>query len=438
MKNKLDSIFELLKAQKVTKFDISLGSNKGISTAVRMGKIETLQNHINQEFSITVYQDNKDSYTSVGHASSGDLSIDSLQKTIEAAALIAKYTSGDKFIGFAPKEELAWETPNLDTYYPWALSAKESIDITLECEQAALDNAKINNSEGCEIATFEGVSYSANSLGLITKKQSSSHSLHCGVIANDKDDMQNAYEMSIALDKNDLLATKFIGENAAKKAIEKLNAKTLPSQKCSIILSHEISSGLFGNFFSAISGSKQYHKTTFLLDSVEKQIFPKWLNIEQKPLELKTIGASAFDNDGVKTRQQHFIKDGYLQSYLLSQYTANQLKLKTTGNSGGIFNSVLSHSNLDFSELLQKMDKGILVTELMGQGVDITTGNYSRGATGFWVENGIIQYPVSGFTIAGNLSDMFQNIVAIANDIDDKKVLKVGSVLIEEMAIAGT
>lgn len=432
LKDTLDTVLTILEKNKITNYDFSLEQSSGISTAVRMGAVETLQNHTNQEFSMTVYQNNQK-----GHASSGDLSAESLQKTIEAAKVIAKYTSADKFIGFAPKEELAWEVPDLEAYYPWDLSAKESIEIALECEQAALDNCKINNSEGSEIASFEGISYYANAQGLIAKKQSSSHSLHCGVIANEKHEMQNAYKMSVALDKNDLLEPKYIGEQAAKKAVEKLNAKTVESQKCPIILSSEISSGLFSNFFSAISGSKQYHKTTFLLDSLEQQIFPTWLDIEQQPLALKTIGAVAFDNDGVKTKQQHFIKEGRLQSYCLSQYTANQLKLKTTGNAGGVFNSILSHNNLSFTQLLKKMDKGILITELMGQGVDITTGNYSRGATGFWVENGIIQYPVSGFTIAGNLKDMFKNIVAIADDIDYQKTLKVGSVLLEEVVIAG-
>ncbi len=432
LENTLDTVCDILKKNRIKNYELTLENSSGISTAVRMGAVETLQNHTNQEFSITVYQDKQK-----GHASSGDLSIDSLQKTIEAASVIAQYTSADKFIGFAPKEKLAWELPDLKCYYPWALSAKESIDITLECEQAALENSKVNNSEGCEVASFVGTTYYANGQGLIAKKQSSSHSLHCGVIANDKTEMQNAYEYSVALDKNDLLNYQLIGKNAAKKAVEKLNAKTLESQKCAVVLSSEISSGLFSNFFSAISGSKQYHKTTFLLDTLEQQIFPTWLDIEQQPLALKTIGSGAFDNDGVKTKQQHFIKKGVLQRYCLSQYTANQLNLETTGNAGGIFNSHFSNSQIDLPQLLKKMDKGILVTELMGQGVDITTGNYSRGATGFWVENGIIQYPVSGFTIAGNLKDMFKNIVAIANDIDHQKTLKVGSVLLEEMAIAG-
>ncbi|SFV61317.1 TldE protein, part of TldE/TldD proteolytic complex [hydrothermal vent metagenome] len=432
LENTLDLVFDLLKKQKITAFEFSLGMDKRISTAVRLGNVESLQNHINQEFNITVYNGKKK-----GNASSGDLATESILNTINSASLIAQYTSEDKFLGFAPKKEMAWDIPNLDLYHPWDLSAQDSIELALACEGSALNNPKITNSEGAEISSVAGSSYYANSLDLVLNHKYSNHSLHCGVIAKGNNEMQNAYDYSIALDKNDLVDGTLIGKNAAETAIKKLNSQKLNSQKCPIIIAAELSSGLFANFFSAISGAKQYNKTTFLYQAINNKIFPDWLSIQENPFEKKTIGSLAFDTDGVKTRKQYFIKDGSLERYMLSQYSANQLGLKTTANAGGVHNVSITNQQLTQDDLIKKMDKGILVTELMGQGVDITTGNYSRGALGFWVENGQIQYPVSGFTIAGNLKEMFLNIIAISDDIDSRKNIKVGSVLIDNMSIAG-
>ena len=428
----IDKVKELLKKYKISAYEINLNIESGLSTTVRLGNVESIQYHQSQNFSIDVYSDNKK-----GSANSVDFTTESLKKTIEAAYLIAKYTSKDKYLGLPPKNKLAFNVPDLDMYYPWDLQSDKSVAISLECEQAALENKYVNNTEGAELSTFNSFITYANSKDLVISDKRSEHSLYCNAIAKNKSDMQVSYDYSVAIDNRDLKRAKFIGTKAAKLAVAKLNSSSLKSQKCSVIFHANIASGLFSALLSALSGTKQYHKSTFLLNSIDKIIFPDWINIYEDPLRMKTIGVRAFDSDGVKTKKQYFIKNGAIKSYLLSQYSANQLGSKTTANAGGVHNLIINTSKQNFKDLLKTMDEGILVTELMGQGINITTGDYSRGASGFWVENGEIKYPVSGFTVADNLENMFNNIVAISDDTDKRKNIKTGSVLISEMTIGG-
>ena len=424
---------ELIKQQKVSDFEISVGKSSGVSTTVRLSNVETLQYHLDTSFNVSVYiGKNK------GQATSADLSKASLKNAIESACLIAKYTQEDPFNGLAPSERMAWDRPNLDLYYPWNLDANKSIEIAKECEQIALEQSEINNSDGAELSSFEGESVYANSNGLIANLKSSRHSLYCSLIAKRGDEMQTAHEYSVAIDSNDLTAPSKIGLEAARLAQEKLGSRHLGPQKCPIIFTSRQSSGIFSQLLGALSGSRQYKKTSFLLESLGSQVLPESISIYEDPLKLKTLGSRAFDQDGVLKKKQFFVKEGIVSSYLMGQYSANQMGLESTANAGGVSNCCVN-SNFDggITELTKSMDRGLIVTDLMGHGVNATTGDYSRGASGFWVENGEIKYPVSGITIAGNLKDMLNNVVSIASDVDFRSNLKVGSTLISEMTISG-
>ena len=424
---------ELIKQQKVSDFELSVGKSSGVSTTVRLSNVETLQYHLDTSFNVSVYiGKNK------GQATSVDLSKASLKNAIESACLIAKYTQEDPFNGLAPSERMAWDIPNLDLYYPWNLDAKKSIEIAKECEQIALEQNEINNSDGAELSSFEGESVYANSNGLIANLKSSRHSLYCSLIAKRGDEMQTAYEYSVAIDSNDLTAPSKIGLEAARLAQEKLGSRHLGPQKCPIIFTSRQSSGIFSQLLGALSGSRQYKKTSFLLESLGSKVLPESISIYEDPLKLKTLGSRAFDQDGVLKKKQFFVEEGIVSSYLMGQYSANQMGLESTANAGGVSNCCVN-SNFDggITELTKSMDRGLIVTDLMGHGVNATTGDYSRGASGFWVENGEIKYPVSGITIAGNLKDMLKNIVSIASDVDFRSNLKVGSTLISEMTISG-
>jgi len=424
---------DLINKQQATDFEISVAESSGVSTNVRLGEVETLQYHLDTSFDINVYfGQNK------GHASSVDLSKQSLQKAIESACLIAKYTQEDPFNGLAPKDRMAWDAPELDLYHPWDLDAKYSIELAKECEAIALEQAEIDNSDGAELSSFEGTSFYANSNGLIAKAKSTRHSLHCSLIAKRNSEMQTAYDYSSTLDAQDLLSAKQIGLSAAKLAQQKLGTKSLKSQKCPVIFTSRQSAGLFSQLLGALSGSRQYKKSSFLQDSLGEIVLPEAIGIFEDPLQSKIIGARAFDQDGVAKQKQFFVEQGRVASYIMGQYSANQMGLESTANSGGASNCQVSITfDGALNELVSEMHKGLLVTDLMGHGINATTGDYSRGAQGFWVENGQIQYPVSGITIAGNLKTMFNNISAISNDIDLRSNIKVGSTLISEMTVAG-
>ena len=424
---------ELIKQQKVSDFELSVGKSSGVSTTVRLSNVETLQYHLDTSFNVSVYiGKNK------GQATSVDLSKASLKNAIESACLIAKYTQEDPFNGLAPSERMAWDIPNLDLYYPWNLDAKKSIEIAKECEQIALEQNEINNSDGAELSSFEGESVYANSNGLIANLKNTRHSLFCSLIAKRGDEMQTAYEYGVTIDSNDLTSPSKIGLEAARLAQEKLGSRHLSPQKCPIIFTSRQSSGLFSKLLGALSGTRQYKKTSFLLESLGSKVLPESISIYEDPLKLKTLGSRAFDQDGVLKKKQFFVEEGIVSSYLMGQYSANQMGLESTANAGGVSNCCVK-SNFDggITELTKSMDKGLIVTDLMGHGVNATTGDYSRGASGFWVENGEIKYPVSGITIAGNLKNMLKNVVSIASDVDFRSNLKVGSTLISEMTISG-
>ena len=424
---------DLIQKKNVSDFEISLVENSGISTNVRLGETETLEYHLSKSLSIDVYfGKNK------GHTTSVDLNIKGLEKAIESACLIAKYTQKDPFNSLAPKDKMAWKLPELDLYHPWNIDSQKSIAIAKECEAIALDYNEIDNSDGAQLSSFQNITFYANSNGLIAKKQSSRHSLYCSLIAKRDKEMQTAYEYSTALDAKNLINSKEIGIQAAKLAQQKLGSRKLKSQQCPVIFNANQSPSLFSSLLKALNGSRQYKKSSFLQNCIGKQVLPENINIIEQPLEIKTIGANPFDADGMAKRKQFFIEKGRVVSYIMGQYSANQMGLESTANADGVNNCYINSTiKGSLKDLIKQMHKGLLVTDLMGQGVNDTTGDYSRGAQGFWVENGEIQYPVSGITIAGNLKNMLNNISAIASDVDKRKNIKVGSTLINEMTIAG-
>ncbi|WPE16325.1 metalloprotease PmbA [Candidatus Thioglobus autotrophicus] len=426
-------VIQVLKRHNVSDYEMSLSASSGVSTAVRLGKVETLEYHLDKSLDVNVYMGH-----AKGHASSVDLSESGILKTVESACLIAKYTQHDPFSGLAPKELMAFEVPDLDLYHPWELDPSHSIDLATRCESQALEYGAIDNSDGAEVSSYQGEGLYANSNGMMSIQKGAKHSLNCSVIAKQGMDMQTAYEYTIALDAQDLQTPEWVGDQVAKIAISKLGARSLAAQKCPVIFSPRVSGGIFSQLISALGGSRQYKKSTFLLNSLDQLVLPDTLSILENPFAQKTIGAKAFDRDGVLKRKQHFVKDGRVQSYVLSQYSANQLGLQTTANAGGVNNLIIEHQySGDLNDMIKSMDKGLVVTELMGQGVNGTTGDYSRGATGFWVEHGEIQYPVSGITIAGNLKEMLLGIEHVGTDVDHRGNIKVGSVLINQMTIAG-
>lgn len=433
LKNTAQLAIDLLKKQQISDYEIVLNSNSGISTIVRLGEVETLQHHLSRGFDVNVFIGQKK-----GSASSVDFSPSGLEKTIKSACLIAKYTQDDKFNGLADKSILAFETPDLDLYHPWDLDPKTSIDLAKECEESALSEPDIDNSDGAEISSFQGENLYANSHDFTLAQKSTKHSISVSLIAKSGDDMQTAYEYSSVLDPKDLEKPHSIGVKAAKLAREKLGAKSIKSQKCPVIFTSRLSNGLFSSLLSALSGSAQYKKSSFLPDSIGQKVMPSGVDLTELPFAKKTLGARVADDNGVLKREQDFIKDGRVTQFVMGQYSANQLGLKTTANAGGVSNPAVSANFQGGTiEMIKSLKKGLVVTELMGQGVNSITGDYSRGASGFWVENGVILHPVSGLTIAGNLKDMLLNIEQIGDDIDHRSNIKVGSVLVGEMTIAG-
>lgn len=423
---------ELLHKKQVSHFEITAHTSVGTSLSVRMGELENSVRYQNQALEINVVCEGKS-----GSCSTVDISKKGIGFAVENAISLATFSEADEYNTLAPPELLATGSVDLDLYHPYALSAEEALKVAKECEKAALDQEHITNSDGAEVASFSGTSYYANSYGILLEHPSSSHSLNCAVIASDKGDMQTAYEYDNALVWQELSLASEIGKSAAEKANNKLNPQVIASGEYPVIFANTISSSLISSMLAALSGRAQYKKSSFLLDSIDTAILPEGVDIIEKPLAPRTIGARFFDTDGVQKRQQFFVQDGRVQSYILSQYSANKLGLNTTANAGGTSNVwVQSRFTPSVGEMIASMDKGIIIDELMGQGVNLITGDYSRGASGFMIENGIITYPVAGITIASNLRDMLANI-SIATDVDMRKNIKVGAVRIESMTVAG-
>ena len=411
--------------------ETSLGIGQNVS--VRLEEVETIEYNRDKGMSVTVYFGQRR-----GHASTSDLSPQALKDTVAAACSIARYTAHDEFCGLADPALLAREIPELDLYHPWELSVEQAITLAKTCEAAARQvDARINNSEGASVSTYEGMFAYANSHGFSGGYPTSRHSLSCSVIAEDGDNMQRDYWYSTARAASDLDSAEAVGRVAGQRTVRRLGGRQIKTAQVPVLFEASVASGLLSHFVSAISGGSLYRKSSFLLDSLEQPIFAPHIHISEQPHLKKGLASSPFDNEGVATQARDLVSGGVLHGYMLSSYSARKLGMTTTGNAGGSHNLILQSGELDFAGLLKSMGRGLLVTELLGHGINMVTGDYSRGAAGFWVENGEIQYPVEEITIAGNLKDMFRQIVAVGSDVLVQGSKQTGSILIERMTVAG-
>ncbi|WP_148052211.1 metalloprotease PmbA [Atlantibacter hermannii] len=422
-----------LAAGKADGAEVAVSKTTGISVSTRYGEVENVEFNSDGALGITVYHQNRK-----GSASSTDLSPDAIARTVQAALDIARYTSPDPCAGVADKELLAFDAPDLDLFHPAEVDADRAIELAARAEEVALKaDKRITNTEGGSFNSHYGIKVFGNSHGMLQSYCSTRHSLSSCVIAEQDGDMERDYAYTIGRAIEDLRSPEWVGEECAQRVLSRLAPRKLSTMKAPVIFAREVATGLFGHLVGAIAGGAVYRKSTFLLDSLDKQILPEWLTIEEHPHLLKGLASTPFDSEGVRTERRDIVKDGVLQQWLLTNYSARKLGLTSTGHAGGIHNWRINGRGLGFDALLKEMGTGLVVTELMGQGVSGITGDYSRGAAGFWVENGVIQYPVSEITIAGNLKDMWRNIVTIGDDIETRSNIQCGSVLLPEMKIAG-
>jgi PmbA protein len=413
--------------------EAGLSVDNGLSVTARLGDVETIEYHCDQGLAVTVYFGQHK-----GSASSNDFSPESLQETVNAACSIARYANEDPFAGLPEKELLATEFPDLELNHPWTLDAEKAIALAIECEDAARNyDAAISNSEGASINSHQGLRILGNTLGFVQGYPSSRHSISCSVLAGQDDAMQRDYWYSVSRNPLLLESAAAVGSKAAQRTLRRLGARSLSTRQCPVLFSAEMAGGLIGSLIGAVSGGNLYRKSSFLLDALDSRIMPEFVRIHEQPLLKGGLGSASYDAEGVATRTRDIVTEGVLKSYVLGTYSARKLGLQSTGNAGGVHNLTVDPGADDQAGLLRQMGTGLLVTELMGQGVNMVTGDYSRGASGFWVENGEIQFPVEEITIAGNLKDMYQNILAIGNDVDYRGNVRTGSILIEQMSIAG-
>ncbi|KPD04488.1 metalloprotease PmbA [Moellerella wisconsensis] len=413
--------------------EVAVNKSTGIGVSTRHGEVENVEFNSDGALGITVYHRQRK-----GSASSTDLTPEAIQRTVQAAIDIAQYTSEDAFAGPADKDLLAFDAPDLQLFQATPLEPDEAIKLAAAAEKAALEaDPRIVNTEGGSFNGHYGIRVFGNSHGMLQSYCSSRYSMSSCVIAEHNGDMERDYAYTIGRSMASLQSPEWVGQECARRTLARLSPRKLPTMKAPVIFAAEVATGLFGHLVGAISGSSIYRKSSFLMDSLGQQILPEWLTITEQPHLIGGLASTPFDSEGVRTSQRNIIDQGMLTTWLLTSYSARKLGLKSTGHAGGIHNWHIPGQGDSFDGLLKKMGTGLIVTELMGQGVSAMTGDYSRGAAGFWVENGEIQYPVSEITIAGNLKDMWANIVTIGDDIEMRSNIQCGSVLLPEMSIAG-
>ena len=411
--------------------EVSEGS--GLTVGVRNGELETIEHNRDKGIGITVYLGQRR-----GHASTSDFSGDALARAVEKAISIARYTAEDDCAGLADPDLLAKDIPDLDLFHPWGVSVEDAMELARACEASALAvDPRITNSEGGSLSSQASHFIYANTLGFSGGYPSSRQSLSCAVIAEEDGAMQRDYWYTTARAATDMDAPDGVGRRAGERTVRRLNGRKLSTRQCPVLFEAPIATGLIASFVSAVSGGHLYRKSSFLLDSLGQQLFPDFFQLQERPFLPRGLSSSPFDSEGVATRDRDVVKDGVLQGYFLGSYSARKLGMKSTGNAGGNHNLIVPPTGEDFPALLKKMDTGLLVTELLGHGLNMVTGDYSRGAAGFWVENGEIAYPVEEITVAGNLRDMFMGIVALGTDVETRGSRRVGSVLIDRMTVAG-
>ena len=416
--------------------EADVGLQKGLNVTVRLGEVETLEYQRDRSLGITVYFRH-----AKGSASSADLRPEAVRAMVAKACAIARYTARDEFAGLADQEDLAHNIPDLALEHPWDITPEQAIELARDCEAAGLAvDKRLTNSEGASVSTHQGVRVYGNSHGFLHGYPSTSHSVSCVLLAQDGDDMQRDYWYSAARDPQAIDSHETIGRRAGERAVARLGAQQISTRRSPVIFSAELARGLFGHFIGAIRGGSQYRKSSFLLDAAGTQVLPSFLQMHERPHILAALASSPFDGEGVATRDRDLVQNGVLQGYVLGSYSARKLGLRTTGNAGGIHNLLVSSTAAtpDLPALLRQMGDGLYITELMGQGINGVTGDYSRGATGFWVSGGQLGPAVHEITIAGNLRQMYQDIVAVGSDVDRQGAIHTGSVLVDGMTIAGS
>jgi len=421
--------------QGASQYEIDASLSQGLGTTVRLGEVDTIEYQRDRGLAVTVYFGKRK-----GSASTADLGREAVRATVEKACAIARYTAEDPYAGLVEPEHLARDIPDLDLDHPWALSAEDAIAIARRCEQAGLAvDPRIGNSEGAAVSSQRHTGIYGNSLGFLSGFSGTSHSVSCSLIAQEGEQMHRDYWFTTARDPADLEGAEPVGATAGRRALARLGARKLSTRKAPVLFSPDMARGLYRHFIGAIRGPSQYRKASFLLNAAGEQVFPAFLQMHERPHIPKGLASAPFDDEGAATRDRELVANGILQGYVLGSYSARRLGLTTTGNAGGIHNLIVETSgdSPDYGALLRRMGSGLLVTELMGQGVNGVTGDYSRGASGFWIEGGAIAYPVHEITIAGNLRDIYRNIVAVGSDVDSRGSIRCGSLLIGEMTIAG-
>ena len=414
--------------------EVGVTKVSGLSVSTRLQEIENVEFTNDGALGISVYLGQQK-----GNASTSDLSEEAIKNTVEAALAIAKYTSPDDCTGLADKELMAFEAPDLALYHGASVDVEQATKLALEAEKSALEyDAKIVNSNGASFNSHTGVRVYGNTHGMLQSYLSSRYSLSCSVIGGELDQLENDYEYTVSREFDALFPADWVGQNCAKKVIARLNPQKLTTREVPVIFLNDVATGLISHLTGAISGGSLYRKSSFLLDHLGKQVLPDWFQISERPHLLKRLASTPFDSEGVRTQDLEIIQDGVLQTYLLTSYSGRKIGMQSTGHAGGIHNWLVK-PNLTggLTALLRQMGTGLLVTDVMGQGVNIVTGDYSRGAAGFWVENGEIQYPVAEITIAGQLQDMLKNIVAVADDVEHRSNIQTGSILLDKMKISG-
>ncbi|WP_330944705.1 metalloprotease PmbA [Vibrio diabolicus] len=414
--------------------EVAITKSTGLSVSTRMGEVENVEFNSDGALGITVYRGQRK-----GSASTSDLSEAAIEQTVIAALDIAHYTSEDPFAGPAAKEYMVQEIPELDLFHPDAPDPDYAADVAIAAEKEALSyDSAIKQSDGASYDSHYGVKVYGNSHGLLASYASSRHSTSCCVIGvGQNGEMERDYSYTVARHRDDLWTPETVGRKAAENTINRLDAQRLKTGKYPIMFAADVATGLIGHLVMAISGGNLYRKSSFLLDHLGKQVLPGWFNISERPHVLRGLASSPFDSEGVYTQDREIITDGVLATYLLTSYAARKMKMAPTGHAGGIHNWYVKSTGQNFEQMLKELGTGLLVTEVMGQGVNVVTGDYSRGAAGFWVENGEIQYPVSEITIAGNLKDMFNKIVAVGSDVETRSQIQTGSILLDAMKVAG-
>lgn len=412
--------------------EVGASIDTGLSVSVRLGDTETIEHTRDRSFGVTVYFGQRK-----GSASTADLAPDSIAKTIEQACAIARYTEADPAAGLADAALMAREFPDLDLWHPWDIDVEGAIALGLQIEDAGRAVPGISNSEGAAVQAGETVSVYANSHGFTGRERGTRHLLSVALLAEDDNGMQRDYWYDAVRAAEDFMDPAALGRKAAERTLARLDARRLSTRQSPVLFAPEVARGLIGSLVSAVSGGNLYRKASFLLDHAGKAVLPSFVDIQEDPLIARGQGSASFDAEGVATRRSALVQGGVLQRYVLGSYSARKLGLQSTANAGGIHNLVVKAGDDDFAAMLRRLGTGLLVTEVMGQGVNLVTGDYSRGASGFWVEDGAIAYAVEEITIAGNLRDMLLGIVAIGSDVDRRSHILCGSILVERMTIAG-